>query len=150
MIYGKLEKINQYKNLHPNLKIAIEWLEKQNLENLELGKYEIKEKDVFALRMDVDAYDDQTVQYETHNVYSDLHIIIDDEMFYYDDKTELGKEKTEYNVSDDYQLFEINNKNNLLKPRINEFLLFLPGDGHAPKYNPKVKKLKKIVIKIKW
>ncbi|WP_033161317.1 YhcH/YjgK/YiaL family protein [[Mycoplasma] collis] len=151
MIYGKIKDLEKYSNLHPNLKIAINWLNNQDIEKLKLGKHTIKNDDIFAIKMEVDTYNENSVQYEIHHIFSDLHIVLEDEGFYYNDELEMGKTKTDYNENDDYILYELNQKNNhFLKTKKGDFLLFLPRDGHAPKYNLKKDKIKKLVIKIKW
>lgn len=149
MIYSKLQNINQYKNLHPNLDIAIDWISNQNVLNLSLGNYEIKDKDVYAFVAELDSYDDETKQYEVHQHYADIHVVLDDEMFYYDDQTEMGDPKTDYVEQDDYRLYKLKSEHNLIKPRKLDFLIFLPGDGHVPKYTGKKNKIKKLVIKVK-
>ncbi|MDQ0513880.1 YhcH/YjgK/YiaL family protein [Mycoplasmoides fastidiosum] len=149
MIYGKLSKIKEYLGIHPNLDLGIDWLAKQDVNQLPLGKHEIKGDEVFCIVLNADSYDDTTKQHEVHHHYADIQVAVDDEMFYYDDESRMGKPKGEYVPADDYQLFEIDDHRNFFKPRREDFLIFLPGEGHTPKYTGDLRKLKKVVVKVK-
>lgn len=70
--------------------------------------------------------------------------------FYYLYESELTHNKNDYSQENDVQLFELPNERNLLAPTKHEFLLFLPKEGHVPKYISSRDKFKKFVLKIQW
>ncbi|WP_215738700.1 YhcH/YjgK/YiaL family protein [Mesomycoplasma hyorhinis] len=151
MIFDRLENISRYKGIYKNLDLAIEWITKTNLNQLSKEKHIIKENDVFALHMEVDSYGDQSAQYESHQIYADLQVILDpEEKLYFAQESDLEKPKTQYNKESNFTLFEIDNQNkNLLHPSTKDFLFFFPKEGHVPKYLRYNRKLNKIVIKVK-
>lgn len=151
MIYDKLENISRYQNLNKNFDKAIKWLSNLDLNHLPEGVFEIDGKKVYGFHVDVEGYDDLNKQYEVHQVYADLHIVVDErEKFYYLYESELTHNKNDYSQENDVQLFELPNERNLLAPKKHEFLLFLPKEGHVPKYISSRDKFKKFVLKIQW
>ncbi|QJB71155.1 YhcH/YjgK/YiaL family protein [Mycoplasma sp. 1654_15] len=151
MIFDRLENISRYKGIHKNLDLAIDWIQKTDLSKLPKETFFLKDKDIYAFHAEVDSYDEKSKQYETHQLYADLHIIIDpEEKFYFAQESDLAKAKTEYNKESDFTLFEIDNQDkNLLHPSTKDFLFFFPKEGHVPKYIGYNRKLNKIVIKVK-
>ena len=49
MILDTLENADLYKNLDANLTLGLEYLKKTDFSKLEMGKYEIKGNEVFAI-----------------------------------------------------------------------------------------------------
>ncbi|MFL1073575.1 YhcH/YjgK/YiaL family protein, partial [Mycoplasmopsis synoviae] len=70
--------------------------------------------------------------------------------FYYLYENKLTHKKNDYSQKNDVQLFELPNERNLLVSRKYVFLLFLPKEGHVPKYISSRDKFKKFVLKIQW
>jgi len=148
MIYNSLKYLSTYKVFSNNIKTAIEFVEQTDLVNLAKGKYEIKDKTIFAIVNEYETLPIEKCLCESHKKYIDLQILI------------LGKEKfgietltnqlpkNEYNASEDVLFYDMEIKN-FIHVHENEFVFFFPFDIHQPEIcvkNPEF--VKKIVIKI--
>ena len=74
MIKDKLKNAKTYYNLGENLKKGLLWLEKNDLEKLADGRYEIDGDKVFASIQTYETKDD--ANYESHRNYIDIQYMI--------------------------------------------------------------------------
>ena len=147
MIKDKLENAFLYHNLSENLKTGFEWLQKNDLENLEDGKYVIDGDKVYASVQTYETKND--AKYESHRKYIDIQYMI------------KGVEKVgvtnlsnctsciEYDSQKDLEFFDINLGDEYLELAQGYFLVFYPQDAHKPsiKYNTN-SLVKKVVVKV--
>ncbi|UVD81873.1 YhcH/YjgK/YiaL family protein [Mycoplasma iguanae] len=149
MIYDRLINLSRYKNIHPNLNKAIEFIEKNDLRQLSVGKTIIDNENLFVLNMEVDTYDDKNALYEVHSKYADLHVLVDTrEKYFFAYPEELSNLHSEFDVENDVTLYYKDTSRNFLQPFPGEFILFFPGEAHLPKYTNSRGKLFKIIFKI--
>lgn len=66
MIYDEIRNISRYRGISSNLDVAIDFLEKTELNNLPLGKTEILGDKVFANVMEAQAKDEKELSFEIH------------------------------------------------------------------------------------
>ncbi len=76
MILDKLENADLYSCISENLKKGFDFLKNTNLSALEIGKYEIDGKNVFALVSEYDSKAHQDCRLEAHQVYADIQYIV--------------------------------------------------------------------------
>ncbi|MCQ2739469.1 MAG: YhcH/YjgK/YiaL family protein [bacterium] len=146
MIKDKIKYAELYYSISENLKLGFEWLKRQDLQNMQDGKYIIKDK----MYANIQTYETKAdADYEAHNNYIDIQYIIDGYEFIgiadrnvcsstipYDKNKDI--EFMTYASNDDYQLL---NKS--------EFLLLFPTDAHKPSINPNKKvTVRKAVVKV--
>lgn len=74
MIYDRLDNIERYKGIHPNLDQGIDFLLKTELKTLPLGKTVIDGEKVFINVMEATLNDADTLEYEFHQKYLDIQI----------------------------------------------------------------------------
>ena len=74
MIYDEIRNISRYRGISSNLDVAIDFLEKTDLNNLPLGKTEILGDKVFANVMEAQAKDEKELSFEIHKKYMDIQI----------------------------------------------------------------------------
>lgn len=77
MIYDEIRNISRYRGISSNLDVAIDFLEKTELNNLPLGKTEILGDKVFANVMEAQAKDEKELSFEIHKKYMDIQIDIE-------------------------------------------------------------------------
>lgn len=77
MIYDEISNISRYRGISSNLDVAIDFLEKTDLNNLPLGKTEILGDKVFANVMEAQAKDEKELSFEIHKKYMDIQIDIE-------------------------------------------------------------------------
>ncbi len=76
MIYDKLTNLDLYRGLYPNLDLCIDYIQKGDYKNLEVGKHEIIGKEVFVSVIELEGKDPVTTPFEIHKKYLDIHVDI--------------------------------------------------------------------------
>lgn len=151
MILDQAKNLDFYKTLGVGnrYKKAIEWLQSQDLENLENGKYEIDGKLVFANVMSYDTIPWEEAKFEAHENYTDIQYIISgSEVLSYAPVDALTV-KVPYNPEKDVMFFDNSNPGTQAVVNAGEYIIFFPWDGHKPKAaNGEPGEVKKVVVKI--
>lgn len=147
MIIDTLENLKNYASVNPLFPKVIEWLEDNELEYVEPGKYEIEGKDLFVnIQMAKGKTPDEAV-IETHDKMIDIQIpITDAESYGYTARRELPP--GEYNAEKDITKLPGLAADCYVTCRPGMFAIFFPQDGHAPCIAG-VPELKKAIFKIK-
>lgn len=150
MIIGKIQDLNKFKGISNNINTAIEWLEKTDILNLPVGKYEIDGKNVYANRQSYLGKDVKDCKAENHDFYMDLQIVIKgSEGFGYADILNPSlkvlepynevKDVTKYTVDDEI-VYVVND---------NHYALVFKEDIHRPQIKINDNQIEKLVLKIK-
>ncbi|MDT2703923.1 YhcH/YjgK/YiaL family protein [Enterococcus dongliensis] len=148
MIYDKLENLNTYTALHPNLAIASQFLTGVAEEpTLISGKNPILENQVFLMKQMNELTSKASSAFEYHQCYADLHIVTEgaERISYGSGRINSIKEFDETN---DFGLVSCSEQVSFdLKPGY--FLLFFPNEAHQPgKISVGGNLVKKQVVKI--
>ena len=147
MIKDQLKNAKNYYNLSENLRKGFDWLEKNDLENLPDGKYEIDGNNIYASIQTYETKED--ANYEAHREYIDIQYMINGS-----EKigvTDLGNCTTciEYDTERDLEFFTINCNEEYLELLEGQFMVFFPTDAHKPSISLNKKDLvKKVVVKV--
>ena len=146
MIKDRLKNAKTYFGISEELKKGFEWIEKNDLDNIEDGKYIIDGDNIYA---NVQTYETKDgALYEAHKKYIDIQYMINGEerigvCDYSDCKT-----KEKYSEDKDIEFLEGYGHYETIKN--GEFLVLFPQDAHQPSLNYKEKKrVKKVVVKVK-
>ena len=146
MIKDHLKNAKTYYSLSENIKKGLQWLEANDLENLEPGRYHIDDNNLYA---NVDEYNTkEDANYEAHRKYIDIQYMVKGKELI--GVTDLDNCITciEYDEDKDLEFFTAKDDFQTLKN--GEFLIFFPQDAHKPCINFEGKqKCKKIVVKVK-
>ena len=146
MIIDRLVNSDMYNDLTPGLKKAFEFLKTNDLENMEVGRYEVDGDKVVAL------VQEKTTQleasWESHDHHIDLQFIISgqEKIGYY--PVEGMKAIKAYDAENDFtSLEEVDGDYLTLRDDI--FMLLYPEDGHQPAMAiDQPMDIKKVVVKI--
>ncbi len=76
MILDTLENADLYKNLDANLTLGLEYLKKTDFSKLEMGKYEIKGNEVFAILQAYNTKAEADCKLEAHKKYVDIQYMV--------------------------------------------------------------------------
>ena len=76
MILDKIENADLYTCISENLKKGFEFLKNTDLQSIEIGRYEIEGKDVFALVSEYDSKKPEDCRLEAHQNYADIQYIV--------------------------------------------------------------------------
>ncbi|EFF41615.1 YhcH/YjgK/YiaL family protein [Mycoplasmopsis alligatoris] len=150
MILDKIENLYRYKGLHPNLVTAIDFLKNNDVTKFKPGKHTIDGEKVFMYILDIEPYNKTNALYEVHQRYADLHIITNEfgEFIAYENYENTDFASKEFDKENDVALTRLERPRNLLDLQKNEFVIFLPGEPHAPKMVLGKGRIVKAVIKI--
>ncbi len=148
MILDQLENSTMYSSIGENLKKGFEYLKNNDLLTLEVGKYEIDGKNVFALVSEYESKKPEDCRLEAHQNYADIQYIVSG-------KEAIGfvtlsnQEVTSaYNPEKDIVFFSGETTPLILEAGM--FAVFFPQDVHRPCMQiDGPEKVKKVVIKVR-
>ncbi|MFA7289358.1 MAG: YhcH/YjgK/YiaL family protein [Melioribacteraceae bacterium] len=149
MIYDLINNSDLYLSVNPNLKKAFDFLRKENLFNLEIGKHEIDGENSFALVSEYKSKDLSKGRWEAHKNYLDIQLILKGkEKFGFSNLKEMTNVTAEYSIDKDIIFFE--GRGNFLELTEGYFVIVFPGDSHMPGITANEETdIKKIVVKVK-
>ena len=148
MIIDNLENAAKYSSLHPLFGKAFEFLKSLDLENIEVGKYEISEGLNYAVVEKGGMTTEESIaKFECHNQHIDIQLCIrGKEKMGWKPRNDCKSPKADYNTEKDVTFyndlpdtfFELNDK---------QFAIFFSEDVHAPMIADGV--IKKLIVKVK-
>ena len=147
MIIDTLDNLALYEAVNPLFKDVVEFIENNNLKNLEPGKYPIKDKDLFVnIAVAKSKAPDEAV-IETHRKMIDSQIPLDGpETYGYTPLCDLPE--TEYNAEKDITKYPDIMAESFIDCQPGMFAIFFPQDGHAPCISM-ASEIKKAIFKVK-
>ena len=129
MVVDRLENLEKYASLNPLFAQAIEFLQSHDLNAMEVGKTELKGKDLVVNVAQTTPKAKEQAKLETHNAGKDC-----------------VPADAPYNAEKDITFFEgLAETYITVKPGM--FAIFFPQDGHAPGISPDG--VKKVIVKVK-
>lgn len=148
MILDKLENAELFSCISENLKKGFDFLKNTNLSALEVGKYEIDGKNVFALVSEYDSKAHQDCRLEAHRVYADIQYIVSGREAIGFASLNGQTVTAEYLPEKDIVFFL--GETTQLIVEAGMFAVFYPQDVHRPCMQiDGPEKVKKVVVKVK-
>lgn len=151
MIIDHLNNNALYTSIHPNFKLAFDFIKKAVDEDLPVGKYEVDGDAVYGIIQAYDSKAKEDCKLEGHKRYIDIQFMVSGhEAFEIADIAKVSA-KTEYNDVKDVVFYHDADMMNTVVLQDNEFGVFFPWDIHRPGIaaNGKSVPVKKIVMKVK-
>ena len=146
MIIDTIDNLLFYCQLNPRIKQVVDFIDNNDLYNIEDGVVEIDGKDVFANFCSCIGKTKQEAQLETHNQMLDIQVPIScTEIMGFIPRIKLPNNK--YDADLDLTLYD-NEPEQYINVNPGEFIIFFPQDGHAPCITDK-KIIKKVIFKVK-
>ena len=147
MIIDKLENLEKYASINSLFAEAIEFLRSHDLESLEVGKTELKGKDLLVNVAQTMPKTKAEAKLETHKDFIDIQIPLSaTEVMGYTPMVDCKPVDAVYNAAKDISFFE-GAADSYLTVKPGMFAIFFPQDGHAPGIS--TLGVKKIIIKVK-
>ena len=147
MILDSLKNSEAYEKLHPLFKEVFDYLKSVDFSKAEVGKTELRGKDLFVMVSDSDMKAEADAKVEAHNKYIDIQLPIDKpETYGWKARAELKEEQESFNEEKDIQFF-YDKGTTLVTAVPGDFAVFFPQDGQAPCIGEG--KIRKVVVKIK-
>lgn len=132
MIIDSLNNISQYENLNPLFSKAFEYLKSLDFSRLEVGKTELAGNDLFVTVSESKMKSAEQARLETHDAYIDIQVPISKaERFGWSSRSTVKQETVAYDPARDIQFFG-DQPQMCFDVQPGNFVLFFPGDAHAP------------------
>ena len=141
MIIDTIENLNKYIGLNPLFADVVAFLDANDLQAMEPGKYPIRDKDLFLDLTIAKGRGKEAAVLETHIDMIDIQIPISSaETFGYTPLCDLPA--FDYNVEKDVTLYGDTKPQTYVTINPGQMAIFFPQDGHAPciATNPEIKK----------
>lgn len=147
MIIDTLDNLAKYVAINPLFKDVVEFIENDDLERMEPGKYEIKGKDLYLnIAVAKGKAPDEAV-IETHRNMIDIQIPLDGpETYGYTPLSDLPE--AQYNAEKDITKYPDLMAESFIDCQPGMFAIFFPQDGHAPCISM-FPEIKKAIFKVK-
>lgn len=147
MVVDRLENLEKYASLNPLFSQAIDFLKSTDLNALEIGKTELKGKDLYANVAQTQPKAKEEAKLETHIDFIDIQVPLSGtEIMGYTAAKDCVPANAPYSAEKDITFFEGLAENYIaVKPGM--FVIFFPQDGHAPGITPDG--VKKVIVKVK-
>lgn len=147
MILDSISNLEKYAAIHPGFEQAIQFLNENDLNALELGKHEIDGSRLYAMVQEYETKPQEQGLWEAHRRYYDIQCLIAGEERIGVAPIGRAEVTTPYKDDSDYALFATDG--DFFTLREGSFAFFAPQDVHMPGIasgNPG--KARKIVIKV--
>lgn len=147
MVIDRLENIEKYVSLNHLFAQAIDFLKKNDLNALEVGKTELIEEELIVNVAQTKPKTKEEAKLETHIEFIDIQVPLSGtETMGYTPAKDCIPANAPYNAEKDITFFEGLAESYIdIKPGM--FAIFFPQDGHAPGITPDG--VKKVIIKVK-
>jgi biofilm protein TabA len=146
MILDVLENAHRYLALHKEFAKAFDFLLRQDLKELPVGKYEIDGDRVYAMVSKILGRRKEDALLETHEKYIDIQLVLagTDDMGW-KPKSLCKKPAGKYDQKNDEQIF-MDEPDAWLSTKSGAFVIFFPEDAHMPLISSG--QLHKVVVKV--
>ena len=147
MIIDTIDNLGKYVALNPFFADVVEFLKNHDLQTLEVGKYPIKEKDLFLNLQMAQGRSQEAAVLETHIKMIDIQIPLSgEETFGYTPLVDLPE--FEYNAEKDITKYCETKAQTYVTLKPMQMAIFFPQDGHAPCISD-APEIKKAIFKVK-
>ncbi len=144
MILDRIENAQRYKGMHPVVDQALDYLQKTDFSNIEIGRHHINDQ----LDAIVDEYETvaaESSQYEAHKKYIDVQLILSGEEYMGVVPLTYQTPSKPYDAEKDFALYQVAGQ--MIHVKTNMFVIFFPTDLHMPCIGTPPRKIRKVVMK---
>lgn len=147
VVVDRLENIEKYASLNPLFAQAIEFLKSHDLNALEVGKTELKGRELLVNVAQTKPKTKEDAKLETHRDFIDIQIPLSGtEIMGYTAAKDCVPADAPYNAEKDITFFS-GLAESYIEVKPGMFAIFFPQDGHAPGITPDG--VKKVIVKVK-
>ena len=147
MILDSLNNADRYVALHPRFAKAFEWIKSQDLQNMEVGKYEIDGPELHASVSHKEGNTRETAKFEAHDNWIDIQVCPKGkEQQGWSARETVTSPAGAYNAEKDVTFFN-DKPATYFTLQQGQFVIYWPDDVHAPQIG--AGPVKKLVVKVK-
>jgi YhcH/YjgK/YiaL family protein len=147
MIIDSLENARKYSVLHPSFEAAFSYLQKPDLAQTEVGKFELEGSGLKVAVSVKPGSDRASAKFEAHDHHIDIQVCLSgSEELGWKPRSACTQPKEAYNPEKDVT-FYLDQPDMYFRLQPGQFAIFFPEDVHAPMIGEG--EIKKMVIKVK-
>lgn len=147
MIIDNLENAKKYRALHPSFEAAFVYLQKPDLAQTEVGKFELEGSGLKVAVSAKNGTDRASAKFEAHDHHIDIQVCLSGaEELGWKPRSGCTQPKEAYNPEKDVTFF-LDQPDMYFRLQPGQFAIFFPDDVHAPMIGEG--EIKKMVIKVK-
>ncbi len=149
MIVDVIQNASRYFSIHPLFEKAFAYIRKTDLDNVEMGRYEIDGENLKAIYSNKKGMTaaESIAKFECHDEYIDIQLCIQGkEKIGWKPREKCIQFKGDYNPEKDVRFFD-DEPDMYFQLTDGQFAIFFPEDVHAPMIGEN--EIKKLVIKVK-
>lgn len=150
MIIDSLANAAKYTSVHPLFAKAFEYIQSADINNIEIGKYEISDglKAIYSNKTGMSAAE-SIAKFECHDLNIDIQLCIHGkETIGWKPRQSCHAPKGEYNPEKDVSFYS-DVPDMYFQLTDGQFAIFFPEDVHAPMIAVDDKEIRKLVIKVR-
>jgi len=151
MIVDHIDALTKYAQLIPKIHSVLEFMKTHNLIDLNLGKHEILNSDVFVIRETYISKSAPECYFEGHLKYLDIQLVLKgcEKIGYHPKSHSIYEVKQPYQEVKDVETYDIKDYTEIMLSE-GMFAIMFPEDLHMPKLMHHTKQtIEKVVFKIK-
>ncbi len=147
MIIDNLSNAKKYFSLNPRFEKAFNFIQSNDLSQLEEKKYEVDGKEVYATYMVRQGLAPEAAKHEAHDSYIDIQLCVaGKESFGWSYRPDCKSVKDAYNPEKDI-IFYADKPDTFVEIKPGQFVILFPEDVHMPLVGSG--EIKKLVVKVK-
>lgn len=132
MVLGSIKNASTYLSLHSRFKHAFEFIQNNDLTNMEPGKFVLDGENLYLSLVETQGKKPENAQIETHKRYIDIQVVLEgQETMGWAAIDRDSQEIDPYNAENDITFYK-NKPTTFITLHPGEFAIFFPEDGHAP------------------
>lgn len=147
MIYCKVSDLELYKKYSENMKEAISFIQKNNLNELPFGKTVVNGDKIFINKMESKTQNPENLKYEVHHKYIDIQIDLDG-----DEKLLITNKSVDcvnsFDQEGDYALYASSEPDSICKMNTDYCVICFPYEIHMPCVKNTADTVIKCVVKV--
>jgi YhcH/YjgK/YiaL family protein len=130
MIIDQLGNAKLYSRINNRFAIALHYLETTDFSEMAVGKYEVEQKEIFAIVSEYNTKNIEEAKWEAHRKYIDIQYIIkgEEKMGY----AYSGSMETIESYNPEKDIIFLKGQGDYLTAKAGTFLIFFPNDAHQP------------------
>ena len=131
MIIDYIENLAKYTNI-PHVDDIATFLKNMNIDDLSEGDYPLKGEELYVKVLKYFPKNAKENNFETHEVYTDVQVIIKGEELIQIVPPDFLRKKIDYEIEGDFQFFSADNCILDIVVRKGQFIVFFPQEAHKP------------------
>lgn len=150
MIIDTVKNASAYKNIHPLMEKAMEFIQDCMENDMTSGRYELDGDNLYALVMSYEPRERDSYRYESHEKYIDIQCMTRGSEYQWCVDRDQAEVTAEYDPAKDVTFYAFSGQGHKLHLNAGTFAVYFPQDVHLPGVaDGTAEECTRVVVKIK-